>query len=311
MAKPRNKYVDYAQYLAMRLFIMFVHMFSIQASYRLGKVIGNLMWRFDRRHRIRAMEHVRRSFPQWSERRVASVARASLRSLVYLGIEFVYTPKILRVQTWRKHFRLKNLGEPLKMLLESTSPLIFITGHYGNWEVAGYFMALLGFPTVSVARRLDNPYIDRYVIGVREKTGQRILDKKGASVVVPDLLAQRGAVSFIADQDAGRRGVFVDFFGRKASTFKIIALMAINYDAPVVVGYGRRIEDKQAFEVGVTRIIRPDEWRDADDPVLWITQEYTSALEDVIRQDPAQYLWAHRRWKHRPKNEPPAPNGIA
>jgi KDO2-lipid IV(A) lauroyltransferase len=311
MAKPRNKHVDYLQYVGMRLFVMFVHMFSLRANYRVAAIIGDLLFKFDRRHRTRAVEHIRRSFPAWSEDRIRRVARASLRSLVYLGVEFVYTPRLLRVETWRKCIRLVNMGRTIELLLRRDSGIIFLTGHFGNWEIAGYMMAVLGFPTVSVARRLDNPYIDRYVIGIREKTGQAILDKKGASSVVPDVLASKGAVGFIADQDAGKRGMFVDFFGRKASTFKTIALVAMEYRVPVVVGYGKRLEKDAAFEVGIERVIMPDEWQNQDDPSFWITQEFTWALERVIRRDPEQYLWAHRRWKHRPKGEEPAPGGIA
>jgi demethylmenaquinone methyltransferase/2-methoxy-6-polyprenyl-1,4-benzoquinol methylase len=106
-------------------------------------------------------------------------------------------------------------------------------------------------------------------------------------------------VGFIADQDAGRKGAFVDFFGRKASTYKIIALMAMQYEVPVVIGYGKRLDEDDHFEIGIERIILPHEWAGKDDPVLWITQEYTAALEQVIRRAPEQYLWVHRRWKHR------------
>ncbi len=64
------------------------------------------------------------------------------------------------------------------------------------------------------------------------------------------------------------------------------------------------------FEIFPQRIIHPAEWRDRDDPLRWLTQEYTAALEAMARAWPEQYFWVHRRWKHRPKGEPPAPGGI-
>ena len=76
---------------------------------------------------------------------------------------------------------------------------------------------------------IDNPYLDAYVIQQREMRGMTILDKRGATTVAPDLLDAKGAVSFIADQDAGRKGLFVDFFGRPASTYKAIGLLAMMY----------------------------------------------------------------------------------
>jgi KDO2-lipid IV(A) lauroyltransferase len=80
-------------------------------------------------------------------------------------------------------------------------------------------------------------------------------------------------------------------------------LLAIRYNRPIGVGYSRRVGDKFFFEIGIERIIEPAEWADRDKPVEWITQQYTSALEDVIRRDPTQYWWLHRRWKTRPRSE--------
>jgi len=146
---------------------------------------------------------------------------------------------------------------------------------------------------------------------MRENTGLRILDKKGATEQVDDILGSGGVVGFIADQDAGRKGLFVDFFGRKASTYKSIALLAMQYEAPVIVGYGHRIDEGFNFDIGIERIIHPNQWADKDDPLEWLTQEYSRELENAVRRYPEQYLWVHRRWKHRPKGEAPGPDGVA
>lgn len=311
MGKPRNKFLDYLVYLAVRLFAAIVHMFEVDLNYRTAAWMGNLLFRFDRRHRTRAIEHLRRSFPGWPERRYRAVARASMRSMVYLGLEVLFTARLITPPTWRRRVELKNMAQVLRMLLEQRRGMIMLTGHFGNWEVVGYTMATLGFPTVSIARRLDNPYLDQYVFGIRQRTGQMILDKRGASAVAPGVLERKGVVGFIADQDAGKKGSFVDFFGRKASTYKSIALLGIQYEVPIVIGYGRRLDEGFRFELGVERVIFPSEWAGRDDPVTWITQEYTSALEQIVRRAPEQYLWVHRRWKHRPKGEQPSAEGIA
>ncbi|MFA6134284.1 MAG: lysophospholipid acyltransferase family protein [Phycisphaerae bacterium] len=311
MARVRNKYVDYLQYLGLRLFAMFVHMAEPETNYRTARWIGRLMYRFDRKHRRIAIGHLRLSFPDWDEARLNAVARTSMENLVCLGMEVLQTTRLITPMTWRKHVRLKNLGPALRLLLERKTGVIFVTGHYGNFEVAGYTMATLGFPSVSVARPLDNPYINDHIMGVREKTGQSILYKKGATGSMEDVLEGRGALSFIADQDAGRKGLFVDFFGRPASTYKSVALMAMKFGAPIVVGYGRRLDDKFHFEMGVDRIIYPHEWADKDDPLCWTTQEFTHALEQIVRGAPEQYFWVHRRWKHRPGGQAPGPDGVA
>jgi KDO2-lipid IV(A) lauroyltransferase len=95
----------------------------------------------------------------------------------------------------------------------------------------------------------------------------------------------------------------VDFFGRKASTYKSIGLLAMQYETPVIIGYSRRLNDEFKFAVGAQDVIYPQDWKSQDDPLRYITQRYTKALEDIVRQDPGQYWWVHRRWKTRPKGE--------
>ena len=80
-------------------------------------------------------------------------------------------------------------------------------------------------------------------------------------------------------------------------------LLAASHEVPVIVGYAARVGRGFRYRIEVERIIRPEEWRNRDDPVFWITQEYSRALESAIRKHPEQYLWMHRRWKSRPRDE--------
>ena len=77
----------------------------------------------------------------------------------------------------------------------------------------------------------------------------------------------------------------------------------MDYRTPIVIGYTRRVEGKYEFHLGTQDIIYPHDWESQPDPLLYITQRYTKAIEDLIRGDPGQYLWVHRRWKTRPKGE--------
>lgn len=311
MAKERNDLMDRVTYVALRIVSMMLHCFPVNANLRTAALIGDVMFRFDRRHRDRAMEHLRRSFPDMPDAVLRRMARRSVQHLVMLGVEVLFTTRLIRIDTWRRYVELHQLGEEIDVLLRGKSPVILITGHYGNWEVLGYTLATLGFESAAVARPLDNPYINRWLMGVRQRQGQRILDKKGATTIVTDVLDAGGVVSFIADQNAGTKGMFVDFFGRKASTYKSIGLLAMRYRAPIIIGYSRRLDEQFRFRIGVNDIIYPHHWDSADDPLRYITQRYTKAIEDFIREDPGQYLWVHRRWKTRPRGEPPAVDGVA
>lgn len=307
----RKGILDYLLYVALRMVATYIHVCGQRVSYRTASLLGDLMYRFDRRRRDRAVRHLELSFPGWSGAKCQQVARASMRNLFYLGVEVALTTRIITPGRWRRHVRLHNMAGTIRRLLRRDAGLILLSGHFGNWEVVGYTMATLGFPMYAMARTLDNPYVNEWVLGVRESAGLIILDKFGATMQTEDLLANRQAVGFIADQTAGRKGCFVGFFGRKASTYRSIALLAMRHHVPVVVGYGRRLGESFRFEVGIQRTILPDEWADKDDPTTWITQEYTRALEDVVRTAPEQYLWTHRRWKHRPAGEAEAPDGVA
>lgn len=303
--KQRNDFVDRLQYLALRLVAAALHCFPVDTNLQTAKLIGSLLYRFDKRHRERALGNLRRSFPQMSEARRAAMAERSMQQLVMLGVEVLFTTRLIGIDTYSRYVKLTDFQEVLGLMLRGDRGLIMLTGHYGNWEVLGYVLATLGFPTTSVARPLDNPYLSDYVFGVREKTGQRIIGKKGATTEVTEVLDRKGAVGFIADQNAGSKGMFVDFFGRKASTYKSIGLLAMEYEVPVVIGYARRVNDRFHFIVGVQDVIYPEDWKNQDDPLRYITQRYTKGIEDFVCADPGQYLWVHRRWKTRPRGETP------
>jgi KDO2-lipid IV(A) lauroyltransferase len=102
----------------------------------------------------------------------------------------------------------------------------------------------------------------------------------------------------------------VPFFGRLASTYKSIGLLAMQHQVPVIIGYARRRGDLFDFDIGVTDIIYPEDWQSQSEPLRYITQRYTRGIETFVREDPTQYLWIHRRWKHRPKHEKPPETAI-
>jgi Kdo2-lipid IVA lauroyltransferase/acyltransferase len=311
MAKPRNDLIDRLTYLALRTLSCAMQCCPIEWILAGARLVGETYYLLVRKHRERAMENLRPAFPELDERELRRIARESMRHLAYLGVEVLFTPRLVRLENWNKLADLHDFSATLKLLLDRHRGVILLTGHYGNWEVLGYMLATLGFSTSSVARPLDNPYINDWLLGVRERKGQRILSKFGALEEVPEVLQQAGAVGFIADQNAGKKGMFVDFFNRKASTYKSIGLLAMRYNVPVVIGYARRREGKFHFDVGTQDIIHPADWENEADPLRYVTQRYTKAIESIVRAAPEQYLWVHRRWKTRPKDELAAAVSLA
>jgi len=307
MPKERNDLLDRITYLGVRLVSAAMHCFPVDANLRTAALVGDCMYLVDRKHRERAMHNLRRSFPAMTDRQHRYLARQCTRQIVMLAIEVLFTTRLIRLDTYARYCELENFDEVLRLLLKRGQGLIMLTGHYGNWEILGYVLATLGFETTSVARPLDNPYLNEWIMGVRERHGQKIVGKKGATGEVTDVLDRGGVVGFIADQNAGSKGIFVDFFGRKASTYKSIGLLAMHYNVPVVIGYARRRDGRFRFSLGVQDVIYPHDWKNQDNPLYYITQRYSKGIEDVVRGDPGQYLWLHRRWKTRPKGEEPEP----
>ena len=300
--RKSNPAFDWLAYIALRVVLFIVYRFSIETNLRFACFLGNLMWKHYERGRKRALDNLRESFPDKDEEWLVETGRLSFQHIVMLVMDVLFTPRLVKRDTWSHYSTYTNI-ERTKWLMQGGQGLLLITGHYGNFELMGYLLGVFGFNVYSIARPLDNRFINKYLYGVRERAGQKIIDKKGASERMEQLAADNATLCFIADQDAGKKGVFVDFFGRKASTYKSIALIAMKYKMPIGIASCRRAENRFYFHIAVNRMIMPEEWQDKDDPLTWITAEYTKAIEDFVRQDPSQYWWLHRRWKTRPKEE--------
>ena len=302
MARDQSALINWSQYLALRCVAAGMHMFSARSNLAVARAVGTGMYHLDRRHRLRAFRNIARSMPELPREEVARVAEASMQHFMQLGVEVMFTTRLMQLDTWAEHVRFDGLEEAMDLML-SDRPAILVTGHYGNWEVLGYLTALLGMDLSAIARPIDNRLVNDWLLGVREAKGLRIITKWGATEEMTGIMERGGTLAFIGDQNAGEKGLFVPFFGRLASAYKSIGLLAIRYNAPVICGYARRGGDGFNFDVGVSDIIRPEDWNAAKDPLYYLTARYTRAIETMVRGAPEQYLWVHRRWKSRPRHE--------
>jgi KDO2-lipid IV(A) lauroyltransferase len=300
MAKERSVARDYAVYLIIRLLVCFIQMLSWGLAERFADLLAWLGYRVDRRHRLVALENLRHAFPgRYSEPELHALVRATYRHFARLMIEIILTPRKLHVGNWKQHVEIIQDHKIVDRLL-SGRPLLIVTGHFGNWEIAGYVLGLVGFTTHAIARPLDNPFLDRFLRRFREYTGQKVLAKHGDFEQMQNVLAQGGVLATLGDQDAGQRGLFVDFFGRPASTHKAIALLALEYQVPIAVSCAPRVGEPLRYHIVTEDVILPEEYAGRPDAVKAITQRFTEALERLIRRYPEQYFWLHNRWKHQP-----------
>jgi KDO2-lipid IV(A) lauroyltransferase len=299
MAKPRKPVNDYAVYLVVRLVVCVLQALSLAKARAFARFLGWLAYRVDRRHREVAADNLRHAYPAASDGAIYRHVRAVYRHFATMFVEIVQIPRRLHVSNGGRYIELVH-GDRLLNSLSTGRPLLFVTGHFGNWEMAGWIPGMFGFKTYAVARRIDNPHLDRFLARFRSGTGQTILDKNGDYDRIQQVLKDGGALAMLADQDAGPRGTFVDFFGRPASTFKSIALLALEYNAALVVIAAPKIGEPMRYQLIAEEVILPEDYADRPDAAKAITQWFTAALERQVRQHPDQYFWLHRRWKHQP-----------
>jgi len=302
MATWPQKLIWLLQYAALRLVETALQCFPIETNLRTARWAGDLLYWLDRKHRERALGNLRASFPGAPEKVLRRIARRSCEHLVMVGAEVLCLPRLMQ---FNRFLDLVDISGCLPSFrhIAAGRPSILVTGHFGNWEMVGYAMAAMGFPPTSVARPLDNPYLNEYILRLRERTGQKILFKQGMTEEALGDLRRGRPLGFIADQDAGRRGFFVDFFGRKASAYKSIAYLALEENAPIFVGGAVRERGRFRYRIVQTDAIFPSEYPKGLDGAVAITARYTAGIERLVRTAPEQYLWVHRRWKTRPPEE--------
>jgi len=300
MSRPRSKSADYAVYLLVRILVCVSQALSFNTVRGIAAALAWLSYHLDRRHRLVANENLRQAVPS----RFTDAERDRMVRSVYshfLGLigEVVLAPRVLNVATWRRYLDFSNSRVLMDRLL-SGRPCLLVTGHFGNWELGGFALGLLGFRTYAIARPLDNPYVDGFLRRFRERTGQGILAKHGDFDRLTAILAGNGVVATLGDQDAGQRGLFVDFFGRPASTHKAVALLALEHRVPLVVIGVRKVGEPMRYRIVVADQVLPEDYDGRPDAVKAMTQRFTTALERMVREAPEQYFWLHRRWKHQP-----------
>jgi KDO2-lipid IV(A) lauroyltransferase len=252
-----------------------------------------------------AAENIRRAFSEeQSDAQVRGLILRMWEHLFRMVIETVQSPRKLALTNCRDCIVFRDRKSVIRQLC-GDRPVFILGGHFGVWEMTQATFGFFGFPMGIIAREMDNPFLHEWFARGREAFGHRLYLKKGNFEGITDLLAAGGNLMLLGDQDAGIRGLFVDFFGTPASTFKSIALMALEYRAIIVVGYGVRLPDDDLegrwsrFEIGCEEIIDVEQL-ESDDEVREITERYTQALERAIRRAPEQYFWIHRRWKSQP-----------
>lgn len=293
-------FIDYAVYLLVRTLICFVQAIPLSACQSLSKRLGWFCWRVLKLRQKVTRENLRIAFPDKSQAERDAIALAMWEHLLLMIMEIAHAPRKVKRTTWKRHSSVPSMKQMLVNQI-SDRPTVIISGHLGNFELGGYLLALHGFPTHTVARPLDNPFVDRYVNQFRGSTGQYMLPKQGSGEQIAEVLGQGGTLALLGDQHAGRSACWVEFFGKPAATHKAVSVFTLGSSAPTAVTAAiRRSGQPLVFDMLVSDVVDPQDANFAHGTIPLLASWYTSQLESLIRQFPSQYWWVHRRWKGEP-----------
>ncbi len=287
------------EFFAIQSLICFALVLPVEVCHRLGSQLAYLFNDVFRFRRKVIDENIRHVYPELGASARCDMAREMWFHLIMMGFDIVHAPRKIHDTNWRQYVYIRDIGLMTRYLIDYR-PLIAVTGHFGNFEMAGYVTGLLGMPSYSVARKLDNPFLDKFINAFRERNGQFIIDKDGSAGEIQTVLDGGAILTILGDQHAGAKGCWIDFLGRPASCHKAVALFSLGAAAPMMVSYCRHVEKPLHFEIGCTGIADPMNMSEELHDVRSLTQWYNDRMADAIQIDPPQFWWVHRRWKEKP-----------
>ncbi len=301
-AALRPTVVHRAQYVALRGLIGGLSALPITAASAIGARLARLgRWPLGIRRRV-VERQLAAAFPHMSASQIRDLSRRSYEHLGRLTVETALLPS-LGQNGVLDLFEGVDGWELVEQAVGASRGLLFMTGHIGNWELAGAYVAARGVPLDVVARRMGNPLFDGYLTRTRERVGMSVVYDSDAVRRLTRTIRDGGAAALLADQGVKNlSSTFVPFFGRPARTPRGPALFAIRWDVPLLFAAAlRQRSGRYRFCVEPLMVSRTgDRELDVDTTVA----NYTAVLEQWVRRYPDQYFWQHRRWKRQPPDTP-------
>jgi KDO2-lipid IV(A) lauroyltransferase len=292
------------EYAAAWPFIKLLGLMPRSMSRAFAISLGRVVYLLHFRLRQVGMRNLAMALPEKSEAERAQILRGVFTSLGRQLAELCQFPR----------YSPDNIGEVVvydglenyERAYARGKGVLFLTAHFGGWELSAFAHSLHGHWLHIVMRPMDNPYLDRMIEHYRTMHGNKTVAKDD---FVRGLLAAMKAgetVGILMDTNmTPPQGVFVDFFGIKACTASGLARIALRTDAAVLPGFTIWDEALGKYRLRFDPAIELIRTGDLEADIVANTQQFTKVIEDYVRKYPDQWLWVHRRWKTRPEGEPP------
>ena len=269
----------------------------------LGTALGRFIFSILKIRRNVVFENLSYAFPEKKVTELYKIARRNYENFGMMVLEYLRLPKLSakEIDTLVR-FRSQEDKLLVDKVLQKGKGAICVTAHFGNWEYLGPLLAAR-YPMIFLYQHQNNPYVDKFIMRTRIANGVESIARGSALRGILKALRQRKFVGLLADQDAGRSGIFVDFFGRPASTAQGPAAFVLRTGAPMLLGFTIRQQD--GTHLLATEMLQCDlqqDWND-EQKMYEITKQWTQILEKYIRLYPDHWFWMHRRWKTRPPQD--------
>lgn len=264
------------------------------SSRRVGRALGALAHALDRGHRRVASDNVAAALPGLDEAERRRVVAGCFRHFGESFADALSSGRFDLPALCRRGdvVGLDHLGEAAA----GGRGVIVLAAHYGTWEILPAYLAMAGRPVALVGRPADNPHFDRVIRRLRDRFGNRALDKRGSVRTLFRELGEGNTVGLLIDQRVrAEEAIDVPFFGRPALTSPIVARLSLRTGAPILPVFGD-LEPGGRYRVRILAPLRP-EGRDDAGATFELTRRALAVCEEVIRQAPERWLWLHRRWK--------------
>lgn len=259
----------------------------------LGKAVGNLYYHIAGRQRQRALQQIQECLGISLE--TADQIIASLfQKLGQTFLEVMYIPAVTP-EKMQEYVIIEN-RHYFEQAVQNGKGAVLLTAHFGNWEWLGASLAMAGFPLASVIKRQPNDQHTRLINEHREMSGMEIFSRGTSELINAARALKQGKIlGLVADQDAGPKGLFVEFFGKMSSTPMGPAVFAKKFNAPVIPAFIVR-KPEGGHKVIVHEPLYYQDTGNEEEDIYRFTVEMTNIIEGMIRQYPDEWIWFQKRW---------------
>lgn len=296
-----RKIKHFLEYLGVIFLSRFAALLSLEAARVLGRFLGRLVFSIFHIRKHVTLTNLKLAFPEKQSRELQKIAARTYQHFGMMMLEFLRAPAMSNKEIHDAIVSVNNqhLCEEAQ---KKGKGAIFMAAHFGNWEYSGGWAGYRGYPMSVMVQEQSNPYVDRFILRCREQMGMRTIHRGTAMRSYLKALKAGEYVVMLADQDAGRDGVFVDFFGSKVSTAVGPARFHLKTGAPILLFLTYR-DAKGQLHLEIEKLPLPNTAVDRQIAMREIMQAYHKTLEKWIRRYPDHWFWMHKRWKTQPQQE--------